>query len=994
MNVVRTTLLLGFLLSQFAMAVRMDETTHDQIIGRLEMGLDGMDKNEPERTGIQLRLADLLADRARLKAMNEVESGCKNCKGALNDRKKALSLYQEALPKVERADQGRRVLQIAHLYELLERQKESKALYNKIITAKSGIYTSEVKAIAYTAIGERKFKDGDFKHALTNFEAARRENLKAKAIVEFRIAWCQLNLGQNEKAIATMTRLLKSPEVLKTQTTNGQTVDPIFVADLSHDLAVFLAHGQNVGPRQIRLVRELSPDGARKTNLYALATECDRLGKKSASLVVLSAYVEEGDVQPNEKLDVQTKVAQIYYDMNMQDVAAQSYEKALSFWKTLGCKAPMDCEGLKTQLKKFVTAWNKSQKKHPTANLLRVYVAYTNTFPDDTEMLHWGGIVAQSMNKYKQAADLFHKAAFQASIDLKKDPKSKSLQNIFEGSLLAEIEMSEAGKDPKAQEAAYNNYLTMNPNGKEAFEVRYQRAQLFYSTNRLHEAFSEFHYLASLQINHHREMRVKSADLALDCLVGLKDDPNLQTRSLEYARLFPERKTEYLKISRKATMNIVATNLKNEKANDRTDYKANLAAMANVNMDGADDAEKIKFYKNKLILGQKALDLNVVNECAAKLLAVKSLNAEDKDWTLTQKVWVAELELNFAEAYRLSQQLPMKDLSKADRELRLALLADLAGKNPRKHNEAFLAYSNNVRASNMVRVTMIRNASNPWRELDKHLKYLKQTPDLLAGIALEAYSVRPDQNRIDHLLRTTKIGRYAAGATLQRRLDLKDFERFDKKIRRHRIYSANESTLQSSLKKRLTLLNESERRTQQSFRRGDWTMKVISLAQLSRENMRLYKDIQSLPVPRRLNAKDRAKYQALLKAQSAPYYSRAQKIESELQDMWNESNSLQKLQSAYMAATPELQKMYREEITPLAISAPPSVKNRLHNLLNTPFRRPSQKDVLLARRELQASPFDISKAEKLRDLESQNGRAAMVVYLDERISSLKKGNAL
>jgi tetratricopeptide (TPR) repeat protein len=993
MYVLRSTLLTVLLLSQTVSAVKMDETTHDQIIQRLEMGLDGMDKTEPERTGILLRLGDLYADRARLKAINEMDQGCQKCKGALTDRQKAISLYQEALPKVEKADQGRRVLQIAHLYGLNNQNEKAAALYNKILNARRGSYSSEVRAIAYTSVGESKFRVNDFKGALKAFENARKENLKTRALVEFRIAWCLLNLGQTEKATATLVHLLKTPEILVTQTTDGKNVDPTFVNDLSHDLAVFLARGK-VGPAQIDLLRGLSPDAARKGNLYVLGTETDRLGNKTASLIVWAAYVDEGQVQPMEKLEVQARVAQIFYDMNKQDQAANAYEKALDLWRKLGCTDAKTCEPLKIRLKKFVTGWNKAQKKKPTANLFRVYVAYTQTFPTDTEMLHWGAVVAQSLGKYKEAGDLFHRAALQAYQDLKSTPDKKEIKNIFEGSLLAEIEMAEARKDVKAQEVAYDNYLKMNPNGAKAFQVRYQRAHLYYQTDRHQQAFSEFHYLASMPGKDGRDLKVKSADLALDSLVAMKDDKSLQVRSLEYARLFPERKVEYLKISRKATLNLVAANLQNEKNADRTDYKASLATLNAVNMDGADDAEKIKFYKNKVIIAQKAMDLGSVKTSADKLLNIKSLSADDREWTMAQQVWVAELELNFAAAYRITREMKLKELSKADRELRLALLTELAGDNPRKHNENYLKLAGSSRSANLIRVTMVKDASSPWRELDRQLKYLKQTPDLLAGLTLEVFATRPNYNKAERMLRTTGIGRYAAGQTLQRQLDLRDFQKFDRKIRAHRIYGYNEHATQKTLKERLQLLNQSDRGAQAAFRRHDWTMQILSLGQLARENRRLYHDIQSLPVPRRLNAADKRKYQELLQSQSAPYLARAEKIESELNKMWSQSNSVQNLQTAYMTASPELQKLYRSEIGPLAQNAPSGAKNRLQNLLNTPFRRPSQKDILVARRELQASPFDISKAERLRELESQSGRPAMVVYLDERISQLKKGKSL
>ncbi|MGZ3722422.1 MAG: tetratricopeptide repeat protein, partial [Bdellovibrionales bacterium] len=746
MNVFWPTLLSLIVASQLASAVKMDETTHDMVIQRLELGLDGMDKNEPDRNGIVLRLAELYADRARLKAMNEMDAACQDCKGAFNDRKKSISLYQEALAKTDKKEQGKVVLQIAHLYSLNDNGKKSGGLYSQILNAKKNTFSSEVRAIALANVGEKKFRNGDFKGALKDFENARKEKLQTKALIEFRIAWCQLNLGQTDKAIKTLTALLQNPDLLATQTTDGKSVDPIFVQDVSRDLAIFLAR-TDVGISQIATLKKLSPEAVRKSNLKALATETDRLGKKSSSLIVWAAYVDEGEVTPAEKLEVQTRVAQIYYDMNKQELAANAYEKALDLWKKLGCTDEKVCPDLKIRLKKFVTAWNKGQKKKPTENLFRAYQAYNQTFVNETEMIQWQAVVGRDLGKHKESAALFHQAAVLAQADLAKNSNDKVARQIFEASLLTEIEMAEKSKDLKARENAYNYYLQQNPNGSQAFEVRYQRAQVYYSSNRFQEAFSEFHYLASQPIKEHKDLRVKSADLALDCLVAMKDDKNLQVRSLEYARFFPERKTEYLKISRKATMTLVASNMKNDKANDRTDYKANLTALAAVNMDGADDSEKIKFYKNKITIAQKALDLNTVKETSAKLLGVKTLKADDREWTNQQQVWVAELELNFAEAYRLSRQMNLSELSKADRELRLALLAELAGLDAHKHHEAYIKLAGNGRSANLVRVTLIRASSNPWRELEKQSKYLSKSADLYAGITLEVFAGHPDANK-------------------------------------------------------------------------------------------------------------------------------------------------------------------------------------------------------------------------------------------------------
>ena len=73
-------------------------------------------------------------------------------------------------------------------------------------------------------------------------------------------------------------------------------------------------------------------------------------------------------------------------------------------------------------------------------------------------------------------------------------------------------------------------------------------------------------------------------------------------------------------------------------------------------------------------------------------------------------------------------------------------------------------------------------------------------------------------------------------------------------------------------------MNQSDRRAQAAIAQRDWTLQVLTLGQLARENRRLYKDILALPVPHRLNAQEKQKYMAMLKAQSLPYQKRAEQI--------------------------------------------------------------------------------------------------------------------
>ncbi len=413
-----------------------------------------------------------------------------------------------------------------------------------------------------------------------------------------------------------------------------------------------------------------------------------------------------------------------------------------------------------------------------------------------------------------------------------------------------------------------------------------------------------------------------------------------------------------------------------------------------MNLDGADDNEKVKYFKNKVILAQKALEFSAVTDAADQLLAVKSLNADDKEWAMTQKVWAAELQLDFAQAYNLSKAMRFPNLSKADLELRLALLADLAGLDSKIHNEKYLHLSKDGRAANLVRITIIKNSRQPWIELDKQIRYLKTNPDLLAPLVLEIFARQRDSKRAEQLLKTTMIVRYPAGQTLARHLELGNYLAFDKKIRSHKIFSFNEQVMQKTLKERLNLISQADKLAQSALKKRDWTLQVLSATLLARENRRLEQDILALPVPSRLEKDQKVEYQKMIKAQSQTYLNQALKIESEIETMWNSSKTVQNLQAAYMTAASDLQRLYKDEIMLLTQSAPRRAQTRLNDLIKSTYRRPSQKEILAARRALSSDPFDISKAKNLRELEAQGGNAAMAIYLDERIDQLKKGKTL
>ncbi|MEO0336259.1 MAG: hypothetical protein AAF202_07685 [Pseudomonadota bacterium] len=132
--------------------------------------------------------------------------------------------------------------------------------------------------------------------------------------------------------------------------------------------------------------------------------------------------------------------------------------------------------------------------------------------------------------------------------------KAKKATRIYDGALLAEIEMAELSNNGHAKRQAYNYFLNEKPKGKKSDEIRYQLATLDYEEKKYQKAAFQFQALAKkskLDAN----LKVQAADLALDALAILKDHQRIETWGLEFAKLVPKKSKTYLQIARKASIN-------------------------------------------------------------------------------------------------------------------------------------------------------------------------------------------------------------------------------------------------------------------------------------------------------------------------------------------------------------------------------------------------------------------------------------------------------
>ena len=552
--VVSSGLLLSATFAPVAQAQTVDPKTRDLLITKLTQVYLNLASTDASKMAITLRLADLHAERARLDAMKDLESGCTVCEAGKADRKKALAYYQEVLPQVPAASAGKVLAQVGHLYEMTGNEKDAVATYEKILKDPK---SPEAASEANLSLAEVNFKRRDYAKARGYYAAVlANPNGGSRGLAAYRIAWCDFNDNKIDSAIAGLKTILSTPALAsKTGGASGALaqVDRQFQEEVSRDLATFMAR-KTVSVDDAKSLYELSPESAKLANVQYLAAELERLGQPQGA-ISLWRFVQEKQTKPQARLEGHVRLAQLEMEQKQTAEASKDFEAALSLWTTMGTCNEQDCAELKARLRKFVTDWNRTEKKQPSEALLSAYRTYTSTFPLEADMQLWGAKVAADLKQYSNSVAMNLKAAEIASKQAKAAAAgAPSSKEIVEASLLQAIEAAELSKDTTLLAKAYESYLTLSQDQKKALEVRYQQAHIIYDSGDYAAAATALRTVALGKDAGSADVKTQAAQLSLDSLVLLKDDTRLEQWASDYAKAFPEDAEDFRGISRKSVL--------------------------------------------------------------------------------------------------------------------------------------------------------------------------------------------------------------------------------------------------------------------------------------------------------------------------------------------------------------------------------------------------------------------------------------------------------
>ncbi len=950
----------------------MDIGTHDMLIEKIESGLQA-----DQTPQIRLRLADLLSDRARLKALQENEKSCNNCHKSREDRTQALGLYLGIFDNLNGKEQLHSFEQIAQSYTVLNQKTNANRFYKKVINGK---YSRTLKAQAHLKNADQLFFDHKYEVAYQDYKKAISLDSTTKfPLTRYRMAWCEFNQGQFEIAKRNLGAILESKEAIDSSLRSGMT----------GDYARFSAKGA-IGRYQIQKLHQLSSQEEAKGNVELLANELDRLGRAHENILVNHYLLEVFETDPLEKAKAYLRLAQAELSLKRLSSVVVSFKKSTEFQKKVNCEKVKvgGCEDFNSKAKKFLVFWNQVEKDKPSAQLHQVWVLYLKLFPLDHEMhfmaaksFHKGKNLTLAQTHYIQSAEIIHKQ------------ETKEMRRHLEASLDAAMACAEEIKQIEMKRVAYSSYLKLYPSGPKVLHAKYQIGFLDYQEKKYSSALQTFtqmigEFKKAPQVKDSRQIAYKASHLILDIHAEAKDNKNLMSHALAFSQLFKAEQNEFNTIYRKALLNETVAVLKSKKP--QQSWKEDLLNKYHVlNFKGVEKTEKSSLLEARLQLAKSLQNLDEVQQTAVLIIGQKDLMDSTRQLGFTEAVWAAEMKLNFGKAYEYAkmQKARSQDRNIAD-HLRLGLLAEMAGRNPKTHFEAALNNTRGTLESNRLRAKIVQTSPIPWKELVDRLGELRKSPLLLSELAMETFARYTNFIGARKVLDHWSVAKKPSGVRLQRQIDMPELKSLAQKIRPHQISKSSESRSQKDLVVRLDYINQIEEQTNKAVSRQDLVIQVAGLSLLSEQKSRLARELLQMPKPSGLQANEIAEYQKMLTNKAQQMDQEAKGIQEKVEHFWAQGTLVKQLRASMSEASYNLQKIIAGEVEFLKTF---SMKKH-HRLLADigKIRAPDQKALQSSYAKLKAKPFDAKATRDVYEQEKAHNRTTQMAYYKHRLENLEK----
>jgi hypothetical protein len=121
------------------------------------------------------------------------------------------------------------------------------------------------------------------------------------------------------------------------------------------------------------------------------------------------------------------------------------------------------------------------------------------------------------------------------------------------------------------------------------------------------------------------------------------------------------------------------------------------------------------------------------------------------------------------------------------------------------------------------------------------------------------------------------------------------------------------------------------------------------------------------------------------------YRAKSAQVAVKLNELWNDSATMNELFAFYAQAQPSLKPSLFAELRSVSRIAPRERRGDFINALAKSQAVPSERLVAQAREELKQNPFDESRIEHLKSIEEKKGSQIYVAFLEGRLGQVQGG---
>lgn len=940
----------GMLAGFSSSAIVLDLETHDALIMKLSEVKSNLSVNDGSYVPTTLRIADLLADRARILDMKSMEKTQQLSPQAKVDREQAIQLIASVEKKTEGETKNRALLQKAQLLQLLGRMEQAKAILVSI--RKQDRTKSDEYWTATDMLADQSFARGDFKGASLLYSEIQKSP-KASDYISYRLAWCDLNLNKEGQAVAQMESLL-----------NKKTLDAGLRKEATRDLAIFFAR-RPFTSNSVEKIKHYSAGSKEELegNLKLYSEELKRLGKKKESAIVLLQYMKVAN-KGDESQVARADLYETYVHIQQFNEANQVLQKIAS--QSCGDQ----CKDVQHKIHKTLRGWATEEGKKASPALLTSFQIYSQIKPVDTNALLFGIKVAQDSEQHRASLALLATLI-----------KSTNDKQVLESALKAQIASAEKTKDSGLKEMAYRSYLDR---GQDAGLKKEIVGELI-ATMIQNKKFDEAESFALRNFS----SPVKDRDLGEQILeIYRKSNQTEKERLFSLRMANNDSGNEYYRNFKRLSLEMTKSKMDQGKAGS-----SELALLLDLSNSKQSDREKFQILSDAFLISLKIEDFKNLKNIADQMVGLSSrLGEMEKHMAFEKRMLVADLELDFGKSLYFDRKLVGKSKDPA-KLFRLAVKARLSGSPDRKLESQILSSASyNQQQRVWVLENQIATSSQPIALLRQN-SWISRNKEAHSRLALMAMARSPISKVKSYVAENRSLRGSLVDLLIHRRESINEMKRFVAQTLTKGLRYGSLNSFAGSLEAQINGIKQFERRF--IVRNNDNVEVMIAHGYFMLLNMKLSDQLEKAKTSLRMTAAQKPALTAQIDIQINNLKGKISNTETQISSLWDSSKVESDFEQVLGLSHPLQRDAIVGEIEAWRDVSSGALQGKWNRIIRasgsakSDLMKDSSVESLYS--SIRRNPFQADKARELAKKEEARGNALISIYLSQREARLKGG---